>query len=79
LVGDVQDDTVKTEMAHNTQGAIEVVYREQGDRLRRALVLATGHPEIAADAVAEAFAQVLRRGAEVHDPARWVWLIDAPR
>jgi RNA polymerase sigma-70 factor (ECF subfamily) len=73
LVGDVQDDTVKTEMAHNTQRAIEAVYREQGDRLWRALVLATGRPEIAADAVAEAFAQVLRRGAAIDDPARWVW------
>jgi len=29
--------------------------------------------EIASDAVAEAFAQVLRRGPAVHDPAAWTW------
>jgi RNA polymerase sigma-70 factor, ECF subfamily len=28
---------------------------------------------VASDAVAEAFAQVLRRGDEVRDPERWVW------
>ena len=30
-------------------------------------------PEIASDAVAEAYAQVLRRGSVVRDPAAWVW------
>ena len=28
---------------------------------------------VAEDAVAEAFAQLLRRGGEVHDPSAWVW------
>jgi RNA polymerase sigma-70 factor, ECF subfamily len=69
----VQDDTVKAETAQNSRPAIEAVYREHGDRLWRALVLATGRPEISADAVAEAFAQVLRRGSTIEDPARWVW------
>ena len=32
-----------------------------------------GDPEVASDAVAEAFAQVLRRGREVQAPERWVW------
>lgn len=32
-----------------------------------------GDPEVASDAVAEAFAQVLRRGDAIHDPTRWVW------
>jgi RNA polymerase sigma-70 factor (ECF subfamily) len=32
-----------------------------------------GEPEVASDAVAEAFAQVLRRGDAVRDPERWVW------
>ncbi|MEA2579143.1 MAG: aromatic-L-amino-acid/L-tryptophan decarboxylase [Actinomycetota bacterium] len=33
----------------------------------------TGDPEVASEAQAEAFAQLLRRGAEVRDPERWVW------
>jgi len=30
-------------------------------------------PEVASDAVAEAFAQLIRRGDEVRDPRAWVW------
>jgi RNA polymerase sigma-70 factor (ECF subfamily) len=56
----------------STEG-IGRVYREQADRLWRALFAFTGNREIASDAVAEAFAQLLRRGAAVHSPARWVW------
>ena len=52
---------------------IERLYREQGDRIWRGLLAFSGDPEVASDAVAEAFAQVLRRGDEVHDPERWVW------
>jgi RNA polymerase sigma-70 factor, ECF subfamily len=55
------------------RGAVEAVYREQGDRLWRAIRLATGNSEIANDAVAEAFAQLLGRGSNVRDPAAWVW------
>lgn len=39
----------------------------------RALLAFSGNAEIANDAVAEAFAQALRRGAEVRHPERWVW------
>lgn len=39
----------------------------------RSLLAHTGDAEVAADAVAEAFAQGLRRGAEVRDPAAWAW------
>lgn len=53
--------------------AIEQVFREQHARLWRSLVLWSGDPEVASDAVAEAFAQVLARGDEVRDPAAWVW------
>jgi RNA polymerase sigma-70 factor (ECF subfamily) len=51
----------------------ETVYREHGDRLWRAVLSFAGDPEVASDAVAEAFAQLLRRGAEVRDPLAWVW------
>ena len=52
---------------------IERLYREQGDRIWRGLLAFAGDPEVANDAVAEAFAQVLRRGDEVRDPERWIW------
>ena len=49
---------------------IERLYRERGDRIWRGLLAFAGDPEVASDAVAEAFAQVLRRGDEVLDPER---------
>jgi RNA polymerase sigma-70 factor, ECF subfamily len=39
----------------------------------RAVLAFAGDPEVASDAVAEAFAQALRRGEAIRDPARWVW------
>jgi RNA polymerase sigma factor (sigma-70 family) len=52
---------------------IEGLYRDQGMRLWRALVLTTGSPDVADDAVAEAFAQALRRGEQLRNLAAWVW------
>jgi RNA polymerase sigma-70 factor (ECF subfamily) len=49
------------------------VYEEHGPGLWRALYLSTADREVASDAVAEAFAQALRRGSELHAPERWVW------
>jgi RNA polymerase sigma-70 factor (ECF subfamily) len=52
---------------------LERVYREHGERLWRAVYLFSGDRELASDAVAEAFAQALRRGDEIRAPERWVW------
>ena len=52
---------------------IESLYRADADRLWRAIYAFAGDREIASDSVAEAYAQVLRRGAAVRDPAAWVW------
>ena len=52
---------------------LETVYREHAARLWRAVFLFSGDREIASDAVAEAFAQALRHGGAIRDPARWVW------
>ena len=52
---------------------LERVYREEGDRLWRAVLAFAGDPEVASDAVAEAFAQALRRGEAIRNPKRWVW------
>lgn len=54
---------------------IELVYREHGARMWRAVFLASGSREVADDAVAEAFAQALRRGSAVRDPAAWLWRV----
>lgn len=52
---------------------VEAVYAEHGPRLYRSLLAYTGDSHIAEDAMAEAFAQALRRGDELRDPERWVW------
>ncbi len=52
---------------------VEAVYRSDAERLWRAIYAFAGDAEIANDAVAEAFAQVLNRGAAVRDPAAWTW------
>lgn len=52
---------------------LERLYREQGDRMWRAALAFAGDPEVASDAVAEAFAQALRRGDAIRDAERWVW------
>jgi RNA polymerase sigma-70 factor, ECF subfamily len=51
----------------------EAVYRAEAPRLWRSLVLQTGSPEVAADAVAEAFAQGIARGDAIRTPGAWVW------
>jgi RNA polymerase sigma-70 factor (ECF subfamily) len=52
---------------------LERCYRRQHDKLWRSLLLFCGDPDVASDALAEAFAQALRRGDEVRDLDRWVW------
>jgi RNA polymerase sigma-70 factor, ECF subfamily len=65
---DVRDAMVRADVAR-----IEDLYEEHGARLWRALFLYAGDREVASDAVAEAFAQALRRGDELHSPERWIW------
>lgn len=60
-------------MTEDAGTELERVYREHGDRLWRAVYLFSGDREIASDAVAESFAQALRRGGEIRSPDRWVW------
>lgn len=52
---------------------VRLTYLEVRGPLWRALVAWSGDPDVADEAVAEAFAQLLRRGDEVADPAAWVW------
>jgi DNA-directed RNA polymerase specialized sigma24 family protein len=53
--------------------AAERAFREQAPRLWRSLLAFTGDPEIANDAIAEAFAQLLGRGDAIEAHDRWVW------
>jgi RNA polymerase sigma-70 factor (ECF subfamily) len=54
-------------------GRVEAVYRQDGDRLWRALYAFAGNEDVASDAVAQAFAQALRRGSVMRDVRGWVW------
>jgi len=58
-----------------TKSEIERIYRSDGSRLWWSLVAFTGDREIASDAVAEAFAQALRRGDDIRDPLAWIWRV----
>lgn len=51
------------------RGDIERLYREESERLWRAVLAYSGRPEIAADAVAEAFAQALAHDGVLRSPA----------
>ncbi len=55
------------------QNEVERLYRDQGGRMWRAVLAFTADPEVANDAVAEAFAQALRRREAIRDPERWIW------
>jgi RNA polymerase sigma-70 factor (ECF subfamily) len=67
------DQVGETARVSDQLDAVEEAYRQQAGRLWHALVLFSGAPEIASDAVSEAFAQAIARGPDVQDPARWVW------
>ncbi|MCI0634134.1 MAG: sigma-70 family RNA polymerase sigma factor [Actinobacteria bacterium] len=66
---DVRGEDVGTDLERH----VERIYREQGARLWCSLVLSTGSPEVADEAVAEAFAQAIARGDALSDPAAWIW------
>jgi RNA polymerase sigma factor (sigma-70 family) len=55
------------------RGEVEELYRSEGARLWSAVRAYTGDRDISDDAVAEAFAQLLRRGDQVRSPGAWVW------
>ena len=64
------DDVIAISEAQPT---VESLYRSDGDRLWRSVYAFAGDAEIASDAVAEAYAQLLHRGTAVRDPAAWTW------
>jgi RNA polymerase sigma-70 factor, ECF subfamily len=61
------------EVRGDAKEALESIYREHGERMWRALLAFSGDPNVASDAVSEAFAQALRRGDDLRDPRAWIW------
>jgi DNA-directed RNA polymerase specialized sigma24 family protein len=55
------------------RGELERLYRSQWGRMWQAVFAFAGDPEVASDAVAEAFAQALRRGDAIRSPECWLW------
>jgi RNA polymerase sigma factor (sigma-70 family) len=55
--------------------SVEALFRADADRLWRAVYAFAADSDIASDAVAEAYAQVLRRGSAVRDPQAWTWRV----
>jgi RNA polymerase sigma-70 factor, ECF subfamily len=49
------------------------LFETEGPRLWRAVFAFTRDRALTSDAVAEAFAQCLRRGADVREPRAWIW------
>jgi len=58
--------------ALRTDGVREA-YETQHVRLWRAVAVWSGSSEVADEALAETFAQLLRRGDAVEDPVAWAW------
>jgi DNA-directed RNA polymerase specialized sigma24 family protein len=71
-LGPVRMDVHEAVVTDRAGGGLEALYRLDGGRLWRAVLMYTGDREVASDAVAEAFAQALRRDQAIRDP-RWVW------
>src|SRR6188508_3362547 len=60
-------------VAAKPAATIEALYRQEADKMWRALYAFSADAEIASDAVAESFAQAIRRGSAIRDPRAWVW------
>ena len=60
-------------MTEERDERLESIYVEQAGRLWRALYAYAGDREVASDALAEAFAQFLRREPAIRAPVRWIW------
>ena len=59
-------------MAEDQRTLFEGLYLEHGEHLWRGVLMYAGDREIANDAVAEAFAQAIRRGKDLREPLAWI-------
>jgi RNA polymerase sigma-70 factor (ECF subfamily) len=65
--------TERTERIQDESDRVGRLFVEEQERLWRAVFAFAGDRDVASDAVAEAFAQCLRRGDAVRDPRAWIW------
>lgn len=65
----IRKDSVIEQRAHE----LGDLYEREGQRLWRAVFAYSQSRTITDDAVAEAFAQCMRRGEDVRDPRAWIW------
>jgi len=54
---------------------IERLFASESPRMWRSIVGYTGDPDIASDAVAEAFTLALERSQDIASPAGWLWRV----
>jgi RNA polymerase sigma-70 factor (ECF subfamily) len=54
---------------------VEEAYREEGDRLYYALLAFTRNPEIAREAVSEAFARAITSADSIRELTPWLWRV----
>jgi len=64
---------MQAEMSDGVLDRVRIVYDADHDRLWRSIFAFSGSRDVADEAVAEAFAQAIRRGDEIRDVAAWVW------
>jgi RNA polymerase sigma-70 factor (ECF subfamily) len=57
----------------DSRPSVEALYRADAERLWNALCAFAGDPDIASDAVSEAYAQLIHRGGAVSNPVAWTW------
>jgi RNA polymerase sigma-70 factor (ECF subfamily) len=60
-------------VVNDSAARVERVYRKESAKLWRSLAAYTGSPDVASDALADAFVQLLARGDHVRDASAWVW------
>lgn len=66
-------DRGRADAAGDALAGVRQAYETQHVRLWRAVAAWSGSAEVADEAVAETFAQLVRRGEAVDDPAAWAW------
>jgi RNA polymerase sigma-70 factor, ECF subfamily len=54
---------------------IEQIYRDEGDRLYYAILAYSGEPDVAREAVAEAFARALASESSIREVVPWLWRV----
>jgi RNA polymerase sigma factor (sigma-70 family) len=63
----------EAELTEPQHGWAEDAFRSLAPRLWRAVLLYSGSPDVASDAVSEAFTQAMASRQEIRNPQAWIW------